>query len=1126
MVNGTVGFAQAGNILNITNSPNAIINWGSFSIGVNELTRFIQQSGNSAVLNRVIGQDPSAILGALQSNGRVFLINPNGIVFGAGSQINVAGLVASTLNLSNDDFLNNRMKFTDGAGAGSVVNQGNITGGSVYLVGNAVTNHGLITSPNGEVVLVAGNSVELVNPGTPNLRVEVVAPDNEGRNLGTITADAGRIGIYAGLIQQSGTLRADSAAVEGGRIVLKATKNVHLDAASQTSASGISGGTVEIQAGETAIVEGSIAATGSAGSGGTVQVLGNLVGLNGQASIDASGTTQGGTVLVGGDFQGKNPDIQNAFRTYVGQDVTINADAIAGGDGGNVIVWADDVTRFYGDIHARGGAQSGNGGFVEVSGKRVLDFQGYVNTLAPHGSTGTLLLDPDFINVTIGGTALLGTVDQFADGPATQTIAPATINAAATNVVLQANEDINVNDAISMTNDSVGITMRAGAFVNVFGSITTRGGAITLSAGDAGSLTSPTEGALYISAPLNTTAGGFTGGANITLSAPISDVGGNSVYITAGVNAGTGGTVNITGQRLDHISGNITGGTVNVTTSSAGNGDINIAGSIAANTVYLESDRSIKLSSGASISKPGATITLTADSDGNDAGAIVIDGATISGGDITLSGGNGYAAGSGPDNAGISIINGALISGSGGTVTLQGQGNNVTGGHGVLIDGSTVQNTNGNTFVEGFGGSTGSNGVRLANGGTIQALGSSGFIEVFGSTAALGADGVHIGTSSGILTPGTSGTVDINVTGSGGAGGKGIRMQGAGTSIIGGVGGRLIFLNSLFGGITLDNAVTACQSCGAITLKSVAGATATTAALTASGLRVLGTGTFNIDSNSNSLETVAAALTGASTSLHVHNQPDLQVGVVTSHDGVGFTSTTGVNVGTGAGNVVDLHTVGALTNGTGTVTGGQIILDAASIGAIGPGNYIGINRGPTGTASLTSTSGGIFVEQVVGSASMLLSNYTISAPAGQTVALASSGGPMIVNTSLNVASNDLELYTTGANDIQFNAGAPGTITAGSLTLEPASGRSVLFNSGVTPWNINAPVMIGNSAAVDVSGGQTVNFNNTFDASGSTISVGAGSTLNFNAGPVMFSGTLNLSGTLGGSADLAAGGVFN
>ena len=116
VTNGAAQFTTAGNLLTVTNTPNAIINWQSFSIGAGEITKFVQQSASSAVLNRVVGQDPSAILGALQSNGRVLLVNPNGVVFGAGSQINVAGLVASSLNLSNDDFLAGRMRFTEGLG--------------------------------------------------------------------------------------------------------------------------------------------------------------------------------------------------------------------------------------------------------------------------------------------------------------------------------------------------------------------------------------------------------------------------------------------------------------------------------------------------------------------------------------------------------------------------------------------------------------------------------------------------------------------------------------------------------------------------------------------------------------------------------------------------------------------------------------------------------------------------------------------------------------------------------------------------------------------------------------------------------------------------------------------------
>src|SRR3954468_7862035 len=121
--NGTVIFQQSGNVLQITNSPNAIINWQGFSIGQNEVTRFVQQSQASAVLNRVVGANPTAILGALQSNGRVFLINPNGIVFGAGATIDVAGLIASTLNLTDGDFIAGRLRFGATPGAGNLVNE-------------------------------------------------------------------------------------------------------------------------------------------------------------------------------------------------------------------------------------------------------------------------------------------------------------------------------------------------------------------------------------------------------------------------------------------------------------------------------------------------------------------------------------------------------------------------------------------------------------------------------------------------------------------------------------------------------------------------------------------------------------------------------------------------------------------------------------------------------------------------------------------------------------------------------------------------------------------------------------------------------------------------------------------
>ena len=406
IANGTANITTTNNTMTITNSANAIINWQGFSIGSNETTRFIQPSAASAVLNRITGGDPSRILGALQSNGKVLLINPNGILFGQNSRVDVNGLIASTLNITNQDFLAGRMKFNAGPIAGKVENQGKITtpnGGQVYLIAPDVTNSGVITAPNGVILLAAGKEVLLVDKTNPEIAMVVSAPEHQSINLGTLVADAGRVGMYGGIVRQKGIISADSAVMEGGRIFLKATREANVEAGSTTSANGSKGGSVTVQTetGET-LASGAISATGSAGEGGTVRLLGTGVGLFDTATVDASGITGGGTVLVGGDFQGKNPLVLNAEATFMGKDTTIKADAVNGGDGGKVIVWADNTTRAYGSISARGGVNGGNGGFVETSGKNYLDFQGIADLRAPHGSVGTLLLDPS--NITILAT--------------------------------------------------------------------------------------------------------------------------------------------------------------------------------------------------------------------------------------------------------------------------------------------------------------------------------------------------------------------------------------------------------------------------------------------------------------------------------------------------------------------------------------------------------------------------------------------------------------------------------------------------------------------------------------------------------------------------------------------------
>lgn len=257
-VQGTVSMdASISGQLHITNSPNSIIHWGSFSVGAGELTRFIQESAASAVLNRVVTPGSlSEILGTLQSNGRVFLINPNGITIGAGAVLDLPGFVASTLDMSSDDFTMGRMRFQQAPGAapGAVTNQANVfmpDGGQVYLVGGSVVNEpgGFINSPNGEVVLAAGHSVELMSAAAPGVSVAIAAPENEAVNLGQIFAEAGSVGIFGGVINQGGVVNANDAFFgPGGTIQLRATGATTLAAGSMTTA-----GDLQIDTGSLAV---------------------------------------------------------------------------------------------------------------------------------------------------------------------------------------------------------------------------------------------------------------------------------------------------------------------------------------------------------------------------------------------------------------------------------------------------------------------------------------------------------------------------------------------------------------------------------------------------------------------------------------------------------------------------------------------------------------------------------------------------------------------------------------------------------------------------------------------------------------------------------------------------------
>ena len=643
-------------------SQNLILNWDSYNVQANEAVNYHQPNANAQALNRILDHNPSQIFGQINANGKVLLVNPNGVFFKPGARVNVGGLVASGLNISDKDFLAGKYHFAhDGKGApGAVINQGLIqaaTGGAVSLIGGAVKNEGTILAHAGQVNLVAGKAMamdfdgdgliqfavteelleraegleaavsntgtikaeggavllkgraardvftrvvnnsgvigagrveknggvirlvakgagsSLLNTGVLNAasekgaggtikleaggKVEVsgnaqitaasktrqggqidigggeVAVSDQARldvsgafaqggiiklkakgkaavsdkariTAASKTRQGGQIDIGGGEVAVSGSARLDvsSAFAQGGIIKLKAkgkaavsdkaritaasktrqggwidisggevvvSGQARLDVSSGLSAaskaqagdalldvdsglrraatgvlpindaedadskglatnkqtrhsseswnpgktthsgagrndlSGLAGGTIHIKAKNKVAVSGKaqITAVSKTGKGGQIQITGDKVGLLGQTRLDASGAAGGGEILVGGDYQGKNPAVKNARVTYVGKGARLSADATKQGKGGRIIVWADDTTRYHGRISAKGGQISGDGGFVEVSGKRYLAFRGKVDVAAPKGRAGTLLLDPN--DLCIGG---------------------------------------------------------------------------------------------------------------------------------------------------------------------------------------------------------------------------------------------------------------------------------------------------------------------------------------------------------------------------------------------------------------------------------------------------------------------------------------------------------------------------------------------------------------------------------------------------------------------------------------------------------------------------------------------------------------------------------------------------
>jgi filamentous hemagglutinin family protein len=379
VASGAGSIDQSGATTTITQSSQSLsLNWQSFNIAKSETVNFVQPSASAIAVNRIVDTNGSQILGQLNANGQVYLINPNGILFGQGAQINVGSLVASTLDVSDTSLSGNSHLFS-GNGAGSIVNQGTLNaakGGYVALLGNTVSNQGTITAPLGTVALGAGNAVTLNFNGNSLVKMQIDQSvlNSLAENGGLIRADGGLVVMNAGakdallasVVNNTGVIEARTVENHEGTIILlggMAAGTVNVGGTLEASApNGGNGGFIETSAAHVKIANDvkitTTVSTGQSGSwlidpvdftiaaiGGDISgtALGNLLASN-SITIQTAAGTNSATNLYG--TLGSNGDIHvndavswsanNTLTLDAWRNININKSITATGTSGKL----------------------------------------------------------------------------------------------------------------------------------------------------------------------------------------------------------------------------------------------------------------------------------------------------------------------------------------------------------------------------------------------------------------------------------------------------------------------------------------------------------------------------------------------------------------------------------------------------------------------------------------------------------------------------------------------------------------------------------------------------------------------------------------------------------------------
>ncbi len=597
-------------------SSKAIINWQSFSNTSQEITQFIQPNASSITLNRVIGPDASKIDGSLRANGNVWIVNSRGIEFGANARVDVGGLLATTANISDQDFMRGHYHFLQESNLNSsvVVQQGAEIKvkdtGMVALVAPGVSNRGLIVANLGKVNLGSGleYTVDLYGDNLIHFAV-AKEPMNEKprtieneilndavRNSGHIIAHGGKVVLSASqakrvvehVINMDGIIEANTAIVKnnskmGEIILLSSGEGKVLVSGKMTSK------------GQAIDANGTVTAS----KGGTVKVLGEKVALTRGAIIDVSGNAAtandagGGKIFIGGSFQGQDLSLRHSDYTAVEAGAKLIGDGLQLGKGGEIVIWSNNYARFYGEASAMGGIDGGIGGLVETSGaggrasNGGIDLGDFVTDLKPLyeriklGRGGTWLLDPETVTVTgaqAGGTFV------FNAGTNTETWTPTIANSTILNTningFLDLGQNVTINTFDTLNGNISVIAPISHIAIAAVPTLTFNAGSVggNISFSGAGSITSAGQLSLSVNA-------GSTSG-TISVGAPISVPGGTmltfssggATTVTASISPGLGfggGVLQVSANGINWSPGSATQGALLVLDAQSGQLTVN-----------------------------------------------------------------------------------------------------------------------------------------------------------------------------------------------------------------------------------------------------------------------------------------------------------------------------------------------------------------------------------------------------------------------------------------------------------------------------------------------------------------------------------------------------------------------